>query len=207
MLAGARTYDDPVVIDDDGELESAPSTVGRVPSEARGSPVLVLDEGGVEFVPPRGMSGGVGLQTAGVRLLKETSRCPSVRVLEHGDVGGGLWCELPPLHAGADETEERIHGILWVEDARSSSSLSRKRLLHKKEESISVRLRQSHMPKTCKNNFETDLKLPPGPPLSTPHYLVPIIGRPCRCRHVFRISYLGRQLMREYEDVRHRISA
>jgi hypothetical protein len=53
-------------------------------------------------------------------------------VLEHGDVGGGLWCELPPLHAGADEPEERIHGILWVEDARSSSSLGWKRLLHKR---------------------------------------------------------------------------
>ena len=153
---GARTYDDSVVIDDGGELESSPSTVGRVPSEARGSPVLVLDEGGVEFVPPRGMSGGVGLQTTDVRLLEQTCYCPSVRVLEYGDVGGGLWRELPPLHSGADEPEERIQGILWVEDARSSSSLRGERLLHKREESLLVRLRQSHMPKTCKNNFETD---------------------------------------------------
>jgi hypothetical protein len=73
-----------------------------------------------------------------------------MRMLEYGDVGGGLRHKLTLLHAGPNEPEERIQCVFWIDYARSSSSLGGKRLLHEREEGIPVRLGQSHMPMACK---------------------------------------------------------
>jgi hypothetical protein len=61
-----------------------------------------------------------------------------MRMLEYGDVGGGLRHKLPPLHAGPNEPEERIQCVFWIEYARSSSSSGGKRLLHKREEGTAI---------------------------------------------------------------------
>ena len=45
---------------------------------------------------------------------------PSTRVLKDGDVGRGGGLKFSPLHSGANELEEAVDGLGWIERGRAT---------------------------------------------------------------------------------------